>query len=45
MLSGDDIETEAWGARVNEFLRKPQDMDRVAATVERLVTRRKRKSN
>ena len=44
MLSGDEIETEAWRARVDEFLRKPQDIERVAATVERLVTRRKRKS-
>jgi len=39
MLSSDDIETEAWGAGVQEFLRKPEDMNRVAATVERLVTR------
>jgi DNA-binding response OmpR family regulator len=45
MLSGDDIETAAWRAGVKEFLRKPEDIDRVAATVERLVTRRKRKSH
>lgn len=43
MLSGDEIETEAWRAGVKEFLRKPEDINRVAATVERLVTRRKRK--
>ena len=39
MLSGDEIETEAWGAGVKEFLRKPQDIDRVASAVERLLTR------
>ncbi|HYX29342.1 MAG TPA: tetratricopeptide repeat protein [Pyrinomonadaceae bacterium] len=43
MLSGDEIETEAWRAGVKEFLRKPQDIDRVASTVERLVTRGKKK--
>lgn len=43
MLSGDDIETEAWRAGVNEFLQKSEDMERVASTVERLLTRRKRK--
>jgi len=37
MLSGDDIETEAWRAGVQEFLRKPKDIDRVASTVERLL--------
>ena len=44
MLSSDDIETEAWGAGVQEFLRKPRDINRVAGTVERLVTGRSRKS-
>jgi CheY-like chemotaxis protein len=39
MLSGDNIETEAWRAGVKEFLRKPQDIDRVASAVERLLTR------
>ncbi|HYX28234.1 MAG TPA: response regulator [Pyrinomonadaceae bacterium] len=38
MLSGDEIETEAWRAGVKEFLRKPQDIDRVASTVKRLAT-------
>ena len=37
MLSGDDIETEAWRAGVTDFLRKPQDIDRVASTVSRLI--------
>jgi CheY-like chemotaxis protein len=43
MLSSDDIETEAWGAGVQEFLRKPEDMNRVAATVTRLLRRAKDK--
>jgi len=43
MLSGDDIETEAWRAGVKEFLRKPEDIDRVASTVERLLTKSKKK--
>jgi CheY-like chemotaxis protein/tetratricopeptide (TPR) repeat protein len=37
MFSGDDVEREAWRAGVQEFLRKPQDIDRVASTVERLM--------
>jgi CheY-like chemotaxis protein/tetratricopeptide (TPR) repeat protein len=45
MLSSDDIETEAWRAGVKEFLRKPKDIERVAPTVERLLTRAKRKSH
>lgn len=37
MLSGDEIETEAWRAGVKEFLRKPQDIERVASTVKRFA--------
>lgn len=37
MFSGDDIEREAWRAGVQQFLRKPQDIDRVASSVERLL--------
>jgi CheY-like chemotaxis protein len=44
MLSGDDIETEAWRAGVKEFLRKPQDLERVAPTVQRLVSTTRYKS-
>jgi DNA-binding NtrC family response regulator len=43
MFSSDDIETEAWGAGVQEFLRKPEDMARVAATVRRFIRRAKNK--
>jgi CheY-like chemotaxis protein len=38
MLSEDDVETEAWRAGVKEFLRKPQDIERVSSTVMRLVS-------
>jgi CheY-like chemotaxis protein len=37
MLSGDDCEKEAWRAGVDEFLRKPEHIDRIASTVERLL--------
>jgi CheY-like chemotaxis protein/tetratricopeptide (TPR) repeat protein len=43
MLSGDDIEKEAWRAGVNEFLRKPKDVDRVSSTIERLLAEAKEK--
>jgi CheY-like chemotaxis protein len=43
MLSGDNIETEAWRAGVKEFLRKPEDIDRVASAVKRLLTRSKKR--
>src|SRR5437763_4721972 len=44
MLSGDEVETEAWRAGVKEFLRKPEDIERVASSVERLLRRVKHKS-
>ena len=37
MLSGDDCETEAWRAGVGEFLRKPEDIEKVSLTVARLL--------
>lgn len=37
MLSGSDCETEAWAAGVNEFLRKPEDIDQVPSTIARLL--------
>jgi CheY-like chemotaxis protein len=37
MLSGDDIEKEAWRAGVHEFLRKPKDVDRLNLAVARLL--------
>lgn len=40
MLSGDDIEKQAWSAGADEFLRKPKGMDRIVSTVERLLAKR-----
>lgn len=37
MLSGDDIEQQAWSAGADEFLRKPEGVKRIAATVERVL--------
>jgi two-component system, chemotaxis family, chemotaxis protein CheY len=37
MLSGDDIETDAWRAGVKAFLRKPEGIDQIASTIERLL--------
>lgn len=41
MLSGSDVEAEAWRAGVDAFLRKPEDVDRLTATVTRLLPERK----
>jgi YesN/AraC family two-component response regulator len=37
MLSGDDCEKEAWRAGVSAFLRKPEDVEQVSSTIERLL--------
>jgi CheY-like chemotaxis protein/tetratricopeptide (TPR) repeat protein len=37
MLSGDDCEKEAWRAGVHAFLRKPEDVEQVSSTIERLL--------
>jgi len=37
MLSGDDIETDAWRAGVKAFLRKPEGIDQIVSTIERLL--------
>jgi len=39
MLSASDVEQDAWRAGVNAFLRKPQDIGRLTATVTRLLTK------
>jgi CheY-like chemotaxis protein len=44
MLSGDEIETEAWRAGVKEFLRKPEDIERVASTVKRFAATKQKAS-
>jgi two-component system chemotaxis response regulator CheY len=45
MVSGDDIEKEAWRAGANEFLLKPQGIERIAMTVERLLSGREERGN
>jgi CheY-like chemotaxis protein len=37
MLSGDDLETEAWGAGVDAFLKKPDQLAELTPTVARLL--------
>ena len=42
MLSGDEVEAEAYRAGANEFLRKPGDLDSIPERVARLLVRKKR---
>jgi CheY-like chemotaxis protein len=39
MLSASDVKWDAWSAGVNAFLRKPQDIGQLPATVTRLLTK------
>ncbi len=39
MLSGSDIESEAWRAGVDAFLRKPQDIGQMSSMVARLLAK------
>ena len=41
MLSGIDCEKEAWRAGVKAFLRKPEDVNKIASTINRLLEDRK----
>jgi CheY-like chemotaxis protein/tetratricopeptide (TPR) repeat protein len=43
MLSGDDVEKEAWRAGVNAFLRKPEGLERLPTTIIRALSERRRK--
>ena len=45
MLAAEDCENEAWRAGVSEFLRKPQDIERVASTIRRLLADLKKNTN
>ena len=45
MLSGDDCEREAWRAGVDAFLLKPKGVDKVASTINRLLTTRETKGS
>jgi two-component system, OmpR family, phosphate regulon response regulator PhoB len=40
MLSGDDVEKEAWRAGVDAFLRRTEAGNRLAPTIERLLSKR-----
>ena len=40
MLSGDDVEKEAWRAGVDAFLRKTEAVDKLAGTIARLLDER-----
>jgi CheY-like chemotaxis protein/tetratricopeptide (TPR) repeat protein len=40
MLAGDDCEAEAWRAGVKAFLRKPEGIDELPSTIDRLLKQR-----
>jgi hypothetical protein len=40
MLTGDDCEAEAWRAGVKAFLRKPEGIDELPSTMDRLLKQR-----
>ena len=43
MLSGSDCETEAWGAGVHAFLRKPEQISELPSTINRLLEVQRKK--
>jgi two-component system phosphate regulon response regulator PhoB len=43
MLSGDDVEKEAWRAGVDAFLRKPEGVERLPSTIIRALNGRRKK--
>jgi CheY-like chemotaxis protein len=43
MLSGDDVEKEAWRAGVDAFLRKPEGIERLPTTILRALDERRKK--
>lgn len=43
MLSGTDCETEAWGAGVQAFLRKPEQISKLPSTINRLLEVQRKK--
>jgi CheY-like chemotaxis protein len=45
MLSGDDCEKEAWRAGVDGFLRKPEGIDKLSATITRVLEERKERTD
>ena len=45
MLSGDDCEKEAWRVGVDAFLRKPEGIDKISATITRVLEERKERTD
>lgn len=45
MLSGDDCEKEAWRAGVDAFLRKPEGINRLSATIARVLAERRERAD
>jgi CheY-like chemotaxis protein len=45
MLSGADCEKEAWRAGVSDFLRKPDDIEKISSTIARLLEERKKRTD
>jgi len=43
LLSGNDCETEAWGAGVDAFLRKPEQISKLPATINRVLKAERKK--
>jgi CheY-like chemotaxis protein len=44
MLTEDDCEPEAWRAGVKAFLRKPDGIDELLSTIDRLLKQRKERA-
>lgn len=44
MLSGEDVEKQAWRAGVEDFLRKPEGINQLSSTIKRLLAQRKERT-
>ncbi len=45
MLTGDNCEKEAWRAGVDDFLRKPEAVDKISSTIARLLEEQKQRKD
>lgn len=45
MLSGEDVEKQAWRAGVKDFLRKPEGIEQISASVKRLLRQQKKRKD
>jgi CheY-like chemotaxis protein len=45
MLSGEDVEKQAWRAGVKDFLRKPEGVNQLSSTIKRLLSLRKERTS